>query len=188
MKFYDIGSKKVYFFQTDQQYLPDLIPSEAAGGRIVQSDGVLDLTNYAITDVSNPDGSITPTEVTIPYSGYFSVVAYNNCEMSSDVYTYKLAAPDKYILGMAPAVAMHRKPLSKLFDCPNSDDNFGVVTDDQSGAEYYAMHPFKYVKHDVRVIAMKSNMTVVCNGEMQSAYAIIEVDECANAGTGLSRE
>lgn len=188
IKFYEVGTKRVYYFQSDEQLLPDLIPSEAAGGRIVQSDGILDITNYAVTDITEPDGSVTATEITLPYSGYFSVVAFNNCEKSSDVYTYKLAPPDKYNAGLAPVVAINRKPLDKLFDCPDSTDNFGVVTDDQSGAEFYAMHPFKYVKHDVRVIAMKSNMVVVCNGEMQSAYAIIEVDESANAGTGLARE
>lgn len=188
IKFFDIGSKKVYYFQSDQELLSDLIPSEAAGGKIVQSDGILDITNYEVTNITNPDGSVTASEITLPYSGYFYVVAFNNCEMSSNVYTYKLAAPDKYVAGLAPVVAINNKPLSKLFDCPNSSDNFGVVTDDQTGAEFYAMHPFKYIKHDVRVIAMKSNMTVVCNGEMQSAYAIVEVDECANAGTGLARE
>ena len=188
IKFFDVGSKKVYYFQSDQELLSDLIPSEAAGGKIVQSDGILDITNYEVTNITNPDGSVTASEITLPYSGYFYVVAFNNCEMSSNVYTYKLAAPDQYVAGLAPVVAINNKPLSKLFDCPNSSDNFGVVTDDQSGAEFYAMHPFKYIKHDVRVMAMKSNMTVVCNGEMQSAYAIVEVDECANAGTGLARE
>ena len=188
IKFFDVGTKKVYYFQSDQEFLPDLIPSDSAGGKLVQSNGILDITNQEVTNVTQPDGSIVPTTITIPYSGYFSVVAFNNCEMSSDVYTYQLAPADKYVNGVAPVVLVNRKPLSKLFDCPNSDDNFGIVTDDQTGAEYYALHPFKYVKHDVRVVASKSNLTVVCNGEMVSAYVITEVDECANAGTGLARE
>jgi len=188
IKFFDVGTKKVYYFQTDQELLPDLIPSDSAGGSLVQSNGILDITNQGIVNITQPDGSIVPTNITIPYSGYFSVVAFNNCEMSSDVYTYKLAPADKYVNGIAPVVLVNRKPLSKLFDCPNSDDNFGIVTDDQTGAEYYAIHPFKYIKHDVRVIAAKSNLTVVCNGELKSAYVITEVDECANAGTGLARE
>ena len=67
IKCFDVGSKKVYYFQSDQELLSDLIPSEAAGGKIVQSDGILDITNYEVTNITNPDGSVTASEITLPY-------------------------------------------------------------------------------------------------------------------------
>jgi len=176
IKFTDMGRKRVYYFQSKRELLKDLIPSDSSGGKLTDAYGVIDITEK---------GEYDPR---VPYSGYFSIVAFNNCERSSDVYTYKFPGTGGYMNDVASYDLVWTKPLNKLFDCPDSTDNFGTVTDDQSGSEYYAMHPFKYIKHDVRVIACNSNMTVVCNGMLKNAYAITEVDDCANAGTGMSRE
>lgn len=173
--FTNIGTRKIYYFQTDRTLLKDLIPSDSAGGKVANSNGIVDIT--AIVNNGR-----------LPYSGYFSMVAFNNCEKSSNVLTYSFPGPNQYVDGEAPYTLVNTKTLDRLYDCPDSNDNFGIVTDDATGAEFYATHPFKYVKHDVRVIACQSNLTVVCNNETKSAYAITEVDDCSNAGTGLSRE
>jgi hypothetical protein len=185
IKFDGIGTKRVFYFQTDQLYLKDLIPSDAAGGKVVSSLGTVDITN-------------TINGNKLPYSGYFAVCAFNNCEMSSDVYTFKFPNSGDYIdlsttqpdgttaNGVANLVSY--KPLNKLFECPQSDDNFGIVTDDQTGGEYFAMHPFKFIKHNVRVVACGSNLDVICNNTKKTALVITEVDDCANTGTSVSRE
>jgi hypothetical protein len=185
VKFTNLGAKRVYYFQTDQLFLKDLIPSDAAGGRLANSNGIIDITESI-------------NKVSVAYSGYFSLVAFNNCEMSSDVFTYKFPNSGQYAdigstlpdgtVSIGAYQMVYQKPLSKLFDCPESDDNFGTVTDDQTGAEFYAMHPFKYLKHNVRVVACASNLKVICNQKSYSAYVITEVDEAANAGTSLTRE
>lgn len=185
IKFTSLGPKRVYYFQTDQLLLKDLIPSDAAGGKIAGANGVIDITE----NINN---------VRLGYSGYFSVVAFNNCEKSSDVFTYKFPNSGQYTdigstlpdgsVSLGAYQLVHQKPLNKLFDCPESDDNFGTVTDDQTGAEFYAMHPFKYLKHNVRVVACASNLQVICNQKSYNAYVITEVDEAANAGTSLTRE
>lgn len=175
MVFTNIGTRKVYYFQTDKTFLKELIPSDSAGGKIASSNGIVDIT-------------LTQNNIRVPYSGYFAVVAFNNCEKSSDVFTYSFPGPDQYVNGTAPYTLVNTKTLDRLFDCPNSNDNFGIVTDDATGAEFYATHPFKYVKHDVRVVACQSSLTITCNNESKPSYVITEVDDCANAGTGLSRE
>jgi len=185
VKFSNIGPRRVYYFQTDNLFLKDLIPSDSAGAKLAKSDGIIDITESI-------------NKVYMGYSGYFSVVAFNNCEMSSDVFTYKFPNSGEYAdigstlpdgsVSIGAYQMVYQKPLNKLFDCPESDDNFGTVTDDQTGAEFYAMHPFKYLKHNVRVVACASNLKVICNQKSYSAYVITEVDEAANAGTSLTRE
>lgn len=185
IKFDSVGTKRIFYFQTDQLYLKDLIPSDAAGGKVVSSLGTVDITN-------------TINGNALPYSGYFAVSAFNNCEMSSDVYTFKFPNSGDYVdlsttqpdgtTANGVATLVSYKPLNKLFDCPQSNDNFGIVTDDQTGSEYFAMHPFKFIKHDVRVIACGSNIEVICNNTRKTAHVITEVDDCANAGTSVSRE
>lgn len=175
LKFTNIGYKRVFCFKSEQELLKDLIPSDSAGGKMASPDGTLDI------NVSINGG-------TLPYSGYLAIVAFSNCEKSSDVYTYKLPGSGQYPDGTGTVTLVHQKSLNKLYDCPNSDDNFGLVTDDQTGSEFYATHPFKYIKHNVRVVACKSNLEVICNNERKSAYVIVEVDDWANAGTSISRE
>lgn len=188
LKFTDIGQKRVYVFKTEEQLLPDLIPSDSAGARLVPSDGIIDLTTNQSIGVLQLDGSILPSSVNVPYNGLIAMVAFQDCQMSSNVMTYGLPTSGEYSTGIANPTLIHQKVLNKLFDCPDSTDNFGIVTDDQGGAEYYAMHPFKYIKHGVRVIACPSDLQVVCNSEFRGAYAITEVDDCSNAGTPLARE
>ena len=175
LKFTNIGYKRVFCFKSENELLKDLIPSESSGGKMAAPDGTLDI------NVSINDG-------VLPYSGYIAVVAFANCEKSSDVYTYKMPGSGEYPDGTGTPTLVHQKPLNKLYDCPTSDDNFGVVTDDQTGFEFYATHPFKYIKHNVRVIACKSNIEVICNNERKSSYLIVETDDWANAGTSISRE
>jgi hypothetical protein len=175
LKFTNIGYKRVFCFKSENELLKDLIPSDSAGGKMVSPDGTLDI-------------NISINGGTLPYSGYLSVVAFSNCEKSSDVYTYKLPGSGQYPDGTGTVTQVYQKALNKLYDCPNSDDNFGVVTDDQTGFEFYATHPFKYIKHNVRVIACKSNTEVICNNERKSSYLIVETDDWANAGTSISRE
>ena len=175
LKFTNIGYKRVFCFKSENELLKDLIPSESSGGKMAAPDGTLDI------NVSINDG-------VLPYSGYIAVVAFANCEKSSDVYTYKMPGSGQYPDGTGTPTLVHQKPLNKLYDCPTSDDNFGVVTDDQTGFEFYATHPFKYIKHNVRVIACKSNIEVICNNERKSSYLIVETDDWANAGTSISRE
>ena len=175
LKFTNIGYKRVFCFKTENELLKELIPSDSAGGKMVSPDGTLDI------NISINDG-------TLPYSGYLAVVAFSNCEKSSDVYTYRLPGSGQYPDGTGTVTQVHQKALNRLYDCPNSDDNFGLVTDDQTGFEFYATHPFKYIKHNVRVVACKSNLEVICNNERKSAYVIVETDDWANAGTSISRE
>jgi len=178
-----------YYFKTNFEYLPNLIPSDAAGGSIVDANGYVDITQYINgTGVAN----------SFPYSGYFSIVAFNNCEWSSNVYTYQFPPTGDYsnigttqpdgttATGNYKLISI--RTLDRLYDCPQSNDNFGMVTDDQTGREFYAMHPFKFIKHNVRVVACPSNIAVICQGEQRTAYVISEVDEYANAGTSYSRE
>lgn len=176
IKFSEVGQTRIYYFATDQELLRDLIPSDSAGGTLSDAYGVIDITEKGVRNDR------------VPYSGYFSIVAFKNCERSSDVYTYKFPGTGSYVNDVASYDLVWVKPLNRLFDCPDSTDNFGTVTDDQTGGEVYAMHPFKYIKHDVRVVACGSNLRVVCNGQFKDAYVITEVDDCANAGTGMSRE
>lgn len=174
--FRDIGTKKVYYFISEYELLKEIIPSESAGGKRVSTNGIIDITKV---------DQITTAR--IPTSGYFSVVAFNNCEMSSNVYTYYFPGTG-YVSNTGVYQLAHTKTLEKLFDCPDSTDNFGTVTNDQDGSEVFAIHPFKQIKHNVRVIACGSDTTVYCNNEPKNAYLITEVDECANAGTPMSRE
>ena len=174
--FKDIGTKSVYFFISEYQLLPEIIPSESAGGRKVGPNGIVDITKVDQYTLAR-----------IPTSGYFSVVAFNNCQMSSDVYTYFFPGTG-YVSDTGVYQLAHTKTLEKLFDCPDSTDNFGTVTNDENGSEVFAIHPFKQIKHNVRVIACGSDTTVYCNNEAKNAYLITEVDECANAGTPMSRE
>lgn len=175
LKFTDIGARRVFYMKTDRELLKDLIPSDSAGGKMVSSLGTLDITEKL-------------NDNRYPYSGYFSLVAFANCQKSSDVYTYKFPNSGEYVSGTGVPVLVNQKSLNKLYDCPKSDDNFGIVTDDQTGSEYYATHPFKFIKHNVRVVACGSNLEVVCNGVKYTSYVISEVDDCANAGTSVSRE
>ena len=116
------------------------------------------------------------------------MVAFNNCEKSSDVYTYYFQGSGYEETGTGLYELRNTKPLNKLFDCPDSSDNFGWVTDDNSGAEYAALHPFKYIKNGVRVMACGSNTNIICDGQRYNSYLITEVDDCGNSGTGLSLE
>lgn len=185
LKFENVGTKKIYYFKTNFEYLPSLIPSDSAGGSVVDANGYVDITN-------------TINGNNVPYSGYFSVVAFNNCEWSSNVYTYQFPPTGDYsAVGTTQPDGttatgnyrlMNTNVLNRLFDCPQSNDNFGLVTDDQTGREFYAMHPFKFIKHNVRVVACPSNISVVCQGVQRTAYVISEVDDYANAGTSYSRE
>lgn len=188
LRFTDLGQRRVYVFKTEEQLLPDLIPSDSAGARLVPSDGIIDITTNQSIGVLQMDGSIKPSSVTVPYNGLIAMIAFQDCQMSSNVMTYGLPSSGGYLNGSGTPKLLHQKVLNRLFDCPDSTDNFGIVTDDQGGAEYYAMHPFKYVKHGVRVIACPSDLQVVCNNEFKGAYAITEVDDCSNAGTPLARE
>lgn len=176
IRFNNLGKKRVFYLKTNNELLKDLIPSDSSGGKLTPANGRLDITE------------VIPDKGRLPYSGYFSLVQFNNCEKSSDVYTYKFPAVDQYISDTGRYTLVHQKSLNRLFDCPDSSDNFGMVTDDETGSEYYAIHPFKFIKHNVRVIACKSNLTITCNGQKSNAYVITEVDDCANTGTGLSRE
>ena len=185
IKFDNIGNKRVYYFKTDDLFLEDLIPSDAAGGQLADANGLIDITE-------------TINKAKVGYSGYFAISAFKNCEYSSNVLTFKFPNSGEYIdygttqpdgsIAHGVAELVHEKELDKLFDCPESDDNFGKVTDDQTGTDFFAIHPFKYIKHDVRVVACASNMEVICNEQSYNAYVITEIDEAANAGTSLSRE
>jgi hypothetical protein len=145
----------------------DIIPSESAGGQLVPSDGKL----------------LIPPVGGVPY--FISLVAFENCKFSSNVFDLKIYGTSYDIF--------YVRFLDKLFDCPNSNDCFGTVTDDITGSTYYATHPFKFIKHDVRVVACASNLTITCNDgngnpTTYPSYVITEVDDCANSGTGESRE
>ena len=143
----------------------DLIPMESAGGSLTNSNG----------------------KVIIPQSEdpiFVSIVAFENCKYSSNVITLKIGKLNNKLV----YELFNERKLSRLYDCPESDDCFGTVTDDITGAVRYALHPFKFIKHDVRVIACGSNQKIKCQGNDYNALLITEIDECGNAGTGESRE
>jgi hypothetical protein len=168
MDFGTLKDKFIYFKSTET--FMDIIPMESIGGDLVQTNGKL--------------------YIPISENPYFiSLVAFENCKYSSDVVTLKVY-PGKNAKGETVPLYLefYVRTLEKLYDCPNSQDCFGSVVDDQSGMSYFAIHPFKFIKHNTRVIACGSNVTVVCQGQKYSAKLITEVDDCANAGTGESRE
>lgn len=179
INFKDIGKRKVFYLKTDNLLLKDLIPSDSAGGSLVGADGIEDITETKTID----DNTIR-----VPYSGYISMVAFNNCERSSDVFTYYFYGSGYEETGTGLYELKNTKSLYKVFDCPDSTDNFGFVTDDNGGGEYAALHPFKYIKNGVRVMACGSTATVICDGQKYNAHLITEVDDCNNSGTGLSLE
>jgi hypothetical protein len=166
----DFGTLKqnqyIYYFITNT-YIPSLIPTESAGGALLPANGKLTIPSIANS-----------------VSTYFVyLIGFENCKYSSN----------RVILQIFPDITYNELTgfeliVNKLFDCPDSQDCFGFVTDDATGAEYPAVHPFKYIKHNVRVIACGSSQVINCNGTELNAYLITEIDECANAGTGESRE
>lgn len=143
----------------------DLIPTESAGGNLIGSNGKF----------------VIPTEEN-PY--FITLVAFENCKYSSNIVTLKIGR----INNLPVYEYFFERSLERLYDCPDSTDCFGTVTDDVTGAVYYAIHPFKFIKHNVRVIACGSNSKITCQGQQYSALLITEIDDCANAGTGESRE
>jgi hypothetical protein len=155
--------EKLYIYAKNTSNFEDIIPSEASGAILVESNGYLRI------------GEATG-------NGYFiSFVAFENCKYSSDVITLK-------ILKNRTFQVFNERKLNRLFDCPESTDCMGKVTDDMTGTERYAIHPFKFIKHDVRVIACGSNQIITCGENKYSVMLITEIDDCANAGTGESRE
>ena len=160
----------LYIYYKPLNFFADIIPTDSAGGQLVPNNGQLE-----IPIISNG----------LPY--YISLVAFENCKFSSNVVTLEVFPDLTYS-------QYYERVLYKLYDCPTSTECFGTVTDDITGATYYATHPFKFVKHDVRVVACKSSLKISCinplTGEKEdySSYVISEVDDCANAGTGESRE
>ena len=167
----DFGTlKDKYIYYKPLNFFADIIPTDSAGGQLVPNNGQLE-----IPIISNG----------LPY--YISLVAFENCKFSSNVVTLEVFPDLTYS-------QYYERVLYKLYDCPTSTECFGTVTDDITGATYYATHPFKFVKHDVRVVACKSSLKISCinplTGEKEdySSYVISEVDDCANAGTGESRE
>jgi hypothetical protein len=163
MDFGPLKDKFVYFLQMDT--FVDLIPMESAGGKVVTSLGK--------QEIRAPKGES-------PFS-FITVVAFENCKYSSNVITFKVLADGGF-------EKFNERKLEKLYDCPSSTDCFGTVVDDMNGNTVYAIHPFKFIKHNVRVVACKSNLSVTCQKQKYGAYVITEIDDCANAGTGESRE
>lgn len=164
LDFGTLVDKYVYYLVTQSPVT--LIPTEAAGGQLVPSNGKLEIPAIGL----------------LPY--YISLISFENCKYSSDVVQIEVIT-----LNNAPFYnQISQKPVNSLYDCPDSQECFGTVTDDITGQQVFAVHPFKFVKHNVRVIACGSNQTINCQGETYSAYLITEVDECANSGTGDARE
>ena len=160
-----IQGQYIYYFISP--VILDIIPTESAGGKLLSGDGKLEI----------------PPALNQFQTYYIYLIAFENCKYTSN----------RVILQILPNIAWQELPgfekeVNKLFDCPDSQDCFGFVTDDATGAEYPAIHPFKYIKHNVRVIACGSNQTITCNGTVYNAKLITEIDECGNAGTGESRE
>lgn len=166
----DFGTIKqnqyIYYYITDS-IMPNLLPTESSGGILLPANGKLTIPSIA--------NSIS--------TYYVYLIGFENCKYSSNRVILQIFPDLTYsqLFGFELVV-------NKLFDCPDSQDCFGFVTDDVTGAEYPAVHPFKYIKHNVRVIACGSNQTIVCNGAEFNAYLITEIDDCGNAGTGESRE
>ena len=160
-----IQGQYIYYFVSP--VILDIIPTESAGGKLLSGDGKLEI----------------PPALNQFQTYYIYLIAFENCKYSSN----------RIILQIFPNLSWQEltgfeKIVNKLFDCPDSQDCFGFVTDDATGAEYPAIHPFKYIKHNVRVIACGSSQVINCNGTELNAHLITEIDECANAGTGESRE
>jgi|688.fasta_scaffold01387_16 hypothetical protein len=154
---------KKYIYYKFLDFFLDIIPSEGVGGTIVDANGFLEI----------------PPAVGGTY--FISLVAFENCKYSSDVITLEIFPNGTYGIYFI-------RVLQRLFDCPDSQDCFGTVTDDVTGSIKYAIHPFKFIKHDVRVIACASNQVITCGENKFPAMLITEIDECANAGTGEVRE
>lgn len=157
-----------YIYYKELPVFIDIVPLESAGGSLSPSTGKVEIT-----------------KLTAPGTFYYiSLIAVENCKYSSNVITFRI----DLLNGNPIFTPFYESVQNRLYDCPTSEDCFGTVTDDVTGQVVFAVHPFKFIKHNVRVIACASNQTIPCLGETYSAYLITEVDDCANSGTGESRE